>query len=147
MVEPFWCFFWKLATLKACVNSASLWCPAVPRLSKHPPTKSTIFPQHHQPRSSSQHSAPGSFPLCAPALNVSRITESPSHMKSQTSSVTSHIYLENDCDRVLLALANQACFLSMRRVKNHQILTFNFRSSVIWYQIFNTSKVTYCKMI
>lgn len=62
MGRAFWCFFWKLAALKACVDSASLWCPAVLRLRKHPPIKNTIFPQHHQPCSSSQYSAPSSFP-------------------------------------------------------------------------------------
>ncbi len=138
MGRGFWCFFWELATLKAYVDSASLRCLAVLRLRNHPATKHTIFPQHHQPASSSQNSAPS--PPRVPALNVSRITESPSHIKSQTSTVTSHIYLEKLLwhDRVLRGLANQACFLSMCCVKRRQklrLLTPDFNIRLAFWSL------------
>ncbi len=75
-----------------------------------------------------------------PALNVSRITESPSHIKSQTSTVTSHIYLEKLLwhDRVLRGLANQACFLSMCCVKRRQklrLLTPDFNIRLAFWSL------------
>lgn len=145
MGRAFWCSFWKLATLKAYVDSACLQCPAVLRLRKHPPTKNTIFPQHHQPHSSSQYKAmlPSFHPPCVPALNVSHITESPSHMKSQTSTVTSHIYPEKWLWQSSAgSFQSTMLFLSMLKAVTFRLLTSDWlfwslthqkRLTVNWY--------------
>lgn len=91
-------FFVLIATLKASVFSASLWRPAVQRLRKRPSTKNNIFPSplritsRPPPANTKLPIIPHSV-LVFQLHNRVLITESPSHMKSQTSTVTSHIYL------------------------------------------------------
>lgn len=92
-------FFVLLATLKASVFRASLWNPAVQKLRKRPSTKNTNIPSPLG-ITSCPPPADTKLPIIPHSVLVFQlhnrvlITESSSHMKSQTSTVTSHIYLE-----------------------------------------------------
>lgn len=92
-------FFVLLATLKATVYTATLLHPAVQQLRRRPSTKNIIFPSplritiRPPPADTKLPVIPHSVPVFQLHTRV-LITESPSHMKSQTSTVTSHIYLE-----------------------------------------------------
>lgn len=97
--RSFWCFFVLLATLKASVSTAAPWRLAAQRLRERPSTKNTNFPSSLRttirppPADTKLPVIPHSVPVFQ-LHNGVLITESPSHMKSQTSTVTSYIYLE-----------------------------------------------------
>lgn len=146
----FWCFFWKLAALKAYVDSASLWCPAVLRLRK-PPTKNTIFPQHRQPPSCSQifcTKPRRRSPLCASFERQPHNWVPKSH---EITNVNRHItYLSGKMTLTefcwVLLIKHAFCRSAMLKDVKFWLLTTHFNISLA-FLIFNTSKVTYCKMI
>jgi len=119
-------------------------------------TENTIFSQHHQQRSPGQYSPPPPPPHPppppppthphthtlprVPALNISHITESQSH---EIANVNHQITYLSDSSAGILRIKHAFCRSSILKA-------ITFWLVILWgilHNIFDTSKVTYCKII
>lgn len=156
MGRSFWCFLWKLATLKACVDrqpcGVLLHWDWENTLQQRTPSSLSIT--SHHPAANPLHRAPRQSLLCASFEHQPHNWVPKSH---EITNVSRHIAyfsvkttLTEFCWVSLIrhAFCQCAALRKKKKEKDSDLtwdrLRFNITSSFL---IPNTSKVTYCKMI